>query len=344
MKRHLPLFATIALALALQAPAPRPASAQARVVKLATLVPEGSVWHKVLLDLGDDWSRGTGGRVSLKIYPGGVAGDEPDMVRKMRIGQIHAAALTVVGLADIDDAFMIFETPMLFESYDELFHVLDKMEPVLKKRLEAKGFVLLNWGHAGWLHFFTKDPVRTVEDLKKTKMFVPAGDDRMVQEWKNAGFHPVALAMTDILPGLQTGMIDALPLTPLGVLMLQWFRSTPNMLDVGLAPLVGGLVIQKRTWDKISPADQAAMLKACKRAESRLAAVIPDQDESAMEEMKKRGLTVNTPDAAAMKAWRALAQDFATRMRGQLVPAEILDMALRERDAYRKSRAASDAH
>lgn len=343
MKRHLSLFVPIALALTLFAPGPRPASAQNTVIKLATVVPEGTVWHKVLLDLGDDWSRGTSGRVSLKIYPGGVAGDEPDMVRKMRIGQVHAAALTVVGLADIDDSFMIFATPMLLESYDELFHVLDRMEPELKKRLEAKGFVLLNWGHAGWLHFFTKDAVRTVDELKKAKMFVPAGDDRMVQEWKNAGFHPVALAMTDILPGLQTGMIDALPLTPLGVLMMQWFRSTPNMLDVGLAPLVGGLVIQKRTWDKISAADRAVMLKACARAEARLAREIPGQDRSAMEEMKKRGLTVNTPNAAGMAEWRALAQDFSTRMRGEMVPAEILDMALRERNAYRKGRAASSA-
>ena len=107
--------------------------------------------------------------MSLRIYPGGVAGDEPDVVRKMRIGQLHAAALTTAGLADIDPAFQMFNIPMFFDSYPELYAVLDKMEPLLKQRLEAKGFVLLNWGHGGWVHFFTKQPVDNIDALKKTQ-------------------------------------------------------------------------------------------------------------------------------------------------------------------------------
>jgi len=333
-------IAWIAAALLAAVPSmPAPAHAQAGVVKLATLVPEGTVWYKVLADLGDEWSRTTSGRVTMRIYPGGVAGDESDMVRKMRIGQIHAGALTVVGLSEIDPAFMVFATPMMFESYDELLYVIDKMQPTLEKRLEAKGFVLLNWGHAGWLYFFTKDPVTTVADLKKTKMFVPAGDDQMVQAWKGMGFQPVPLAMTDILTGLQTGMIDALPNTPLGVLMLQWFRSTPNMLDAGLAPLVGGLVIQKGRWNKLTPADQQAVRAACARAEARLEREIPGQDAAALEQMKKRGLKVNAP---AKGEFRGMAEQFAKRMRGGIVPEDIMDMALRERDAYRARPAGKD--
>jgi len=333
-----------AAALLLVAPAlTAQVHAQARVIKLATLVPEGTVWHKVLADLGDDWSRATAGRVSMRIYPGGVAGDESDMVRKMRIGQIQAGALTVVGLSEIDPAFMVFATPMLFESYDELLYVIDRMQPTLEKRLEAKGFVLLNWGHAGWLYFFTKDPVTSVADLKKTKMFVPAGDDDMVQAWKNMGFQPVPLAMTDILTGLQTGMIDALPNTPLGVLMLQWFRSTPNMLDAGLAPLVGGLVIQKGAWSKLSEADRNAVGAACAKAETRLEREIPGQDAAALAEMKKRGLKVNAPTSAAKGEFRGMAEQFAGRMRGGIVPAEIMDMALRERNAYRARDTAKSA-
>src|SRR5262245_47066475 len=146
----------LALLLAGLASAPRPAGAQAAVVKLATLVPEGSVWDKALRDMGAEWASATQGRVALRVYPGGVAGDEPDVVRKMRIGQLQAAAITTAGLASIDPAFNVFNVPMFFTSYPELFSTLDKLEPVLKQRLEAKGFVLLSWGHGGWVYFFTK--------------------------------------------------------------------------------------------------------------------------------------------------------------------------------------------
>ena len=334
--RHLIVCAATLLALAAPA-ALAPLHAQSStVIKLATLVPEGTVWHKVLLDLGDQWTKRTAGRVSMRIYPGGVAGDESDMVRKMRIGQIHAGAITVVGLSEIDPAFMVFATPMMFDSYDELFYVIDRMQPTLEKRLEAKGFVLLNWGHAGWLYFFSKTPVNSVADLKKTKMFVPAGDDHMVQTWKAMGYQPVPLALTDLMTGLQTGMVESYPLSPLGVLMLQWFRITPNMLEGGLAPLVGGLVIQKAAWNKLSEADRAAMLVACKDAGKKLATQIPEQDKNALAEMIKRGLKVNKPSPAARAEFRGMAEQFATRMRGSIVPADVMDLALRERDAYRK--------
>ena len=255
-------FAMAALALA-PAFAPTPAEPQAPIViKLATFVPDGSVWHRAMRVMGAEWAQATGGRVQLKVYPGGVAGDEPDYVRKMRIGQIQAAAITTAGLAQIDNAFQMFGVPMFFDSYPELYAVLDKMTPILKQRLEAKGFVLLNWGHGGWVYFFTRNDAHTVADIKKTKMFAMAGDDRWVQLWKSNGYSPVALAPSDILTGLQTGMIDGTPTTPLLALTLQWYRQTPHMVGLGMAPLVGGLVMTKAAWNKISPADQAKIQAA----------------------------------------------------------------------------------
>lgn len=316
-------------------PAARADAQAPTVIKLATLVPDGSVWHKVLRDMGDEWSRGTTHRVGLRIYPGGVAGDEPDMVRKMRIGQIHAAALTITGLADIDDAFNVFATPLMFDSYAELFYVLDKMEPVLRQRLEAKGFVLANWGHGGWVYFFSKQPIVTLADLKKAKMFAWAGDDRMVQSWKSSGFHPVALAATDILPGLNTGMIDLLPTTPLAANSLQWFRQVPYMANAGLGPLVGGLVVTKSAWNKISAADRAVIEKACTKAETRLMRDVPAQDSSSVREMQSRGLKVIDIKPAELASWRKVADEFAGMMRSNIVPPEIADLAMRERNAYR---------
>jgi TRAP-type C4-dicarboxylate transport system substrate-binding protein len=327
----------IALALLLGAALAAPAAAATAptVVKLASLVPDGSVWHKILQGAGAEWSSATSGRVTLRIYPGGVAGDEPDMVRKMRIGQIQASALTVMGLSSIDESFLVFAIPMMFDSYGELLYVLDRMQPALSQRLEAKGFILLNWGHAGWVHFFTKRPVENREDMRKLKMFVWAGDDRMVQLWKENGFQPVALAATDILTGLQTGMIEAYPTTPLAALSLQWYRATPYMIDGGLAPLVGGLVITKTAWAKIPESDRAGILAACAKAEDRLEHEIPGQDSMAVVEMQKRGLTVTRVKPEARAEWDATAKLFSDQMRGKLVPAAILDQALKARDAYR---------
>jgi TRAP-type C4-dicarboxylate transport system substrate-binding protein len=332
-----PLATLFTLALVLL-PAVGMAQTPGNVVKLATLVPDGSVWDKVLKAMGAEWGTATQGRVVLRIYPGGVTGDESDVVRKMRIGQIHAAALTITGLSEIDESFRVFGIPMFFQSYPELFHVIDRMEPEFKKRLEAKGFVLLNWGHGGWVHFFTRTPVHSVDELKRLKIFVWAGDDRQVQMWKANGFNPVALAATDILPALQTGMIDALPSPPLAANLLQWYRKAPYMADIGLGPLAGALIMTKSAWGKIAAADQAAILKACEKAETRLEREIPGQDSSAVVEMSKRGLTVVRIAPPQAAVWRATAESFATQLREKTVPKDIVDLALRERDAYRKTK------
>jgi TRAP-type C4-dicarboxylate transport system substrate-binding protein len=330
--------ALLALAAAVLTPAPAPAQ---QIVKLATLVPEGSVWDKSMRDMGAQWSAGTQGRVVLRVYPGGVAGDEPDVVRKMRIGQLQAAAVTTAGLADIDPAFNVFNIPMFFTSYPELYATLDKLTPVLKQRLEAKGFVLLAWGHGGWVYFFTKQPVESVDGLRKSKMFVWAGDDRMVALWRQLGFQPVALAATDIMTGLQTGMIDAYPTTPLLGLTLQWYRMTPNMVGVGMAPLVGGLVMTKAAWMKIAEPDRARILDACRRLERKLEVEVPRQDTVAVTEMKKRGLRVNAVSPANLAQFRAAAEQFAGGMKDIRVPADVLDLARRERDAFRQKSAGS---
>ncbi len=340
LKPKLLTWTALAALASLPALAPAPAVPQApAVIKLATFVPDGSVWHKAMKEMGAEWGQETAGRVQLRVYAGGVAGDEPDYVRMMRIGQMQAAAVTSAGLAQIDPAFQMFGVPMFFDSYQELDAVLKKMEPVLRQRLAAKGFVLLNWGHGGWVYFFTRQKARTVADIKKVKMFAMAGDDKWVQLWKSNGYTPVALAPSDMLTGLQTGMIDGFFTTPLLALTLQWYRMTPNMVAIGMAPLVGGLVMTEKAWNKISPSDQAKVRAACLRLEKKLQTGVPHQDTTAVEEMRKRGLSVNVVPPAAVAEWRAAAEQFAAGMRGTMVPADILDMATRERNAFRQSMA-----
>lgn len=311
-------------------------SGQTTQIKLGTLVPDGSIWQKALKQMGSEWSQGTGGRVSLVVFAGGTQGDEPTMVRKMRLGQLQAAGLTAVGLGDLDPAFDVFSVPFLFRSYDELLHVVRTLTPTVKPRLEGKGFHLLHWGHAGWVQVFTKQPVRSLNDLKQVKIYTTAGDDRMVQWYKSNGFQPVALAMTDIMTGLQTGMIAGMPSTPLAALSFQWFRQTPYMIDVGLAPLVGGTVMTAKAWAAISETDRAKVLEAAAHAETFLEAEVPKQDAASIAEMQKRGLTVIKIDASAASEFRSAADKLSLTMRGAMVPEDIYDRVANELAQFRK--------
>lgn len=314
------------------------APAQRSVLKLATLVPDGSVWDKTFEQMGSEWKEETKGRVNLRVYPGGVAGDEPDIIRKMRIGQLQAASLTVTGLATIDPYFSIFETPMFFDSAEELDYVLERVTPELKERLEAKGFVFVHWGHAGWVHLFSKKPVTTLDDLRKQKQWVWAGDNKMIEWWKENGFQPVALSVPDIPTGLQTGMIEAVPTPPLAAVSLQWFRSTPYMLDYGVVPYLGATVVTKAAWDKIDAADRTKLLDAGQRAEAHLRTEVPKQEAAAIKEMQSRGLELTQPDQrGADSDWGRAAARFTEQITKDGESKDFFERVVKLRDEFRAS-------
>ena len=331
LRRIVPLCLVLALSIVL--------SAQSRVtVKLATFVPATSLWGKALTQMKAEWARGTDGRVALNIFPGGSQGDDVRVMQKMRVGALQAAALTT-GLARIDDAFNLFGVPFFFESYDELAHVLEILTPELRNRLEAKGYVLLNWGYGGWAQVFTRNEVSTVADLKRARIFTAMGDDRMAQLYKRNGFEPQALAPTDIPTGLKTGMIEALPATPLAALSFQWYSDIPFMIEAALAPVLGATIVTQRAWNRVSEADRVILLESAGQLEQRLLATVPDQDRDAVEQMKTRGLSVVAVDVGTTE-WQSVAGEFVESMRGTMVPSDILDMATRARDAFRASRGA----
>ena len=186
--------------------------------------------------MGEEWRKASDGAVTLRIYPGGVAGDEDAMIRKMRVGQIQAAAITGIGLAYVEPSFYALHIPMMYESDEEFDSVRDRYAPALERMMEEKGFVVLNWGDAGWVHFFSKTPVVTPAEAKALKLFQWSGDTNLLQLYKETGFHPVPLSTNDLLPGLQTGMVNAYSSTPLVSLAFQWFALAPNMADLRYAP------------------------------------------------------------------------------------------------------------
>ena len=308
-------------------------SASAQSVKLATVVPQGSVWDKGLKQMGEEWKDATGGRVTVTVYPGGSQGDESTVLRKMRLDALQAAAFTAVGLGGIDPAFNVFDLPFFFDSYDELNYVTDKLTPVIRKRIEAKGFILLNWGHGGWTQIFTKKPVQSVDDLKHVKLWTSAGNDRMVQWFKANGFEPRAMAMTDILTGLTTGMLEGLPTTPLAAMLFQWDRQTPYMLELGLGPVIGATVITAKAWNAVPAADRPKLLASADTVAAKLRVDVPKQDADAIAAMTKRGLTITK---ATGPEWRTQLDSLAKTMRGDMVPPDIFDLAVKARDEFRK--------
>jgi TRAP-type C4-dicarboxylate transport system substrate-binding protein len=310
-------------------------------IKLATLVPINSSWHKALLDMGAEWEAKTAGRVKLTVYAGGTQGSEDATIRMMRPGvdQLQSNLLMISGLSTIDESFNVFGIPFFFQSDAEGQYVLEKLTPMLEKRLEAKGYRLLAWGSAGWVQLFSKKPLTSLADIKAAKLYTSQGDDRMVQWYKANGFRPVALNANDIPAQLKlsTGMIDAAPSPPYPALLLQIFRDAKYMLDVRFAPLYGAVILSNDAWNKIEPNDRPTVVAAAKNIEKRLLGEAPKLDADSIATMKSRGLTVTTIDPKTAATFRAEAEAFVKTMRGGMVPADVYDAAIRERDAFRKT-------
>jgi TRAP-type C4-dicarboxylate transport system substrate-binding protein len=333
------LAAAVLVAGALLAAAP--AAAQTVTVKMATLVPEGSSWHTILKEVAEKWKTLSGGRVVVKLYAGGVAGDDPDVVRKMRLGTLNAGVLTSVGLGEIDKSVYALGVPMMYDSYEELYGVLDKMRPTLEAGLLEKGFVSINWVDAGWVHFFAKKPVAKPADLKALKLFAWAGDTDAIELLKSGGFNPVPLPSTEISTALQTGLVQALGTPPQVAVIAQYFVHAPYMTDLDWQLLLGGTVVKKDTWDKIPAELHAPLLEAAREAGRRLQDEIRQSAQRDVEAMKKRGLTVVAVDAKTKAEWRQTAESFYPKVRGPIVPAAAFDQALKFRDELRAAKPAS---
>lgn len=211
----------------------------------------------------------------------------------------------------------------------------EKLRPRLEQRFLDKGFVVLFWGDAGWVRFFAKEPALRPADYRRMKVFAWAGDNAQVDIMKSLGFQPVVLEIADILPGLQTGMISAVPSTPFYALIGQFYRPAAYMLDMPWVPIVGAVVVTRRAWDAMSPAGQQALREAGAAAGLAMRAISRREDQESIEAMRKRGLKVQpvTPEIEA--EWRRTAEQAYPMIRGAMVPADLFDEVQRLLKEYR---------
>ena len=308
-------------------------------VRLGTIAPRGSSYAKHLLAMGEQWRQAPGGGVLLTIYPDGTMGSEADMVRRMRLGQLQAGMLTATGLADIEPAVNGLQyMPMMFRSLEEVDYIGEKLQPMLEKRLEEKGFVVLFWSDTGWVRFFSKQPVIRFDDLKKTKLFVWAGSAVEVDSYRSIGFSPVPLETVDILPNLQTGLINAVPLPPSIALAGQVDGVASHMLDLDWAPLVGAAVITKKTWDTIPLEGREALRKAASVTGKLMKADGRRESVESVEAMRKRGLKVHAVTPEVEAEWRREVEAAYPKIRGAIVPGDIFDEVVKQLQAYRAAR------
>ncbi|MFQ6676577.1 MAG: TRAP transporter substrate-binding protein DctP, partial [Fidelibacterota bacterium] len=300
---------------------------RAQVIKLATLAPRGSSWHQLLMEMGQQWERETKGELTLRIYAGGVAGDESDMIRKMNIGQIHAAVVSVEGLTGISPSINVFYIPLLVKSFDQLEAIQGELVPVVADDLRDQGIELLGWLNVGWVYLFSRERVTTPDDLRKMKVFSWAGNYAMEELWDRAGFHPVPLAFTDVLPALETGMIDAVSGLPSVVLAYQWFRPAPHMLNLKWIPVTVSLVINRDVWNALSGEKQQVILRGVRDVEARTDELVAEA-QRAVEVMKDHGLKVHDLRPDETELWTELTYNMYPFIRGAMVPPEIFDRVI----------------
>jgi TRAP-type C4-dicarboxylate transport system substrate-binding protein len=317
------------------------ASAQTRV-RLGTLVPSGTSYHHSLQAMGAKWKQASGGTVSLTIYADGTMGSEPETVRRMRVGQLQAAVLTVTGLSEIDPSVSALQKmPLMFRSLDEAAYVRTKLAPELERRLAEKGFVVLFWTDAGWVRFFSKEQVILPQDFKKIKIVVSAGDNDQYEVIKGLGFNPVLLEWSDTLTGLQTGMVDSLATVPLHALTSQFYQVTHHMLEVNWLPLVGALIVTKPSWDALPQAEREAMLHAASECGQEFQNQGRQENQEALEAMRKRGLQVHAVGPEVEKEWRRFAESTYSKVRGRIVPADTFDEVVQILREYRTGQGAT---
>lgn len=298
MIRQVLLLAATGFVAALSAPA------LAVDFKIATVAPEGSQWMQEIRAAATEIKTRTGGRAVVKIYGGGVMGNEKQVLRKIRIGQLHGGAFTANGMAEKYPDIVVYGLPLMFESQQEVAYVRQRMDAKLAKGLENAGFVSFGIAGGGFAHIFANKPVTTTADMRGQKIWVPEGDRISATAMEKLRLAPVGLPVTDVLTGLQTGLLDVVAAPPVAVIALQWHTRVKYMTDVPLMYTMGVMAIDAGTFAKLSPADQTVFREVMGGVYKRLDEHSAKDDEAAQKALQSAGIKVVTANAADVKAWR----------------------------------------
>jgi TRAP-type C4-dicarboxylate transport system substrate-binding protein len=281
-------------------------------LKIATLAPEGTTWMKEVRRGAEEIAERTEGRVTFRFYPGGTMGEDQAVLRKIRIGQLHGGALLAGGVSTIEPDLELFNLPLMFRSYEEVDSLRAEFDERLLAKFDDHGYVCYGFVETGFVYLMSTDATRTFADLEGRKTWVPEGDPISRAIADAAGLSPVPLAISDVLTGLQTGLIDTVAAPPVGAVALQWFTKAKYVTDLPITYVYGGLVLGKRQLSKIAPQDREVVREVLREVSRTLDRGSREANLSAREALVKQGVTFVSPTQEARVRWNSVAAE-ATR-------------------------------
>ena len=303
MKKFAVVFVALALLAGLSC------DVVAETLKIATAAPEGSYWMKEMRAGAEEISLRSQGRVQIRFFAGGVMGNDKSVLRKVRIGQLHGGAFIAGSLEEIAPSINILSLPLVLRSYDEVDYVRVRMDPVLKDDLEKAGYACFGFAEGGFAHIMSPTPLRSIEDARGLKIWVPEGDLIAYRAMSSLGLAPVTLPITDVMTGLQAKLVEVVASSPIGALAFQWHTKIKYVNTTPVSYLYATLVVDKRFFNKLSPGDQALVREVMGGIYARLNAYNRQDNNQAIEAMKEQGITFldSTPEESAR--WHKIAAE-----------------------------------
>ena len=310
------------------------------VLKFATLAPVGSTWMNIIAEWASKVDKESQGRLKFKFYPGGVSGDEPDMLRKIRFGQLNGAAMTGHGIGYIYSPARVLEIPFLFRTYGEVDYVRAKMMPEIRAGFRKNDYELLGWMEIGFVRFFSRTPIHSMEDLKKHRIWLWQGDPLGMAVFSASDISPVPLPITEVFTSLSTGLIDTVIAPPLGAIALQWFTKTPYMTEIPMADGIGGLVVSSKFFNKLPNDLQELLLRTGNEASEKLLIETRKDNEKSLAVLKQNGVTFTL-------AWKDVKESDVLSIRDRAaadlaksgyIPADIYERARKALDEYQQKK------
>ncbi len=279
------------------------------LIKFATLAPEGSTWMKTMRALDKELRNATENRIGFKFYTGGVQGDEKDVLRKVRNGQLHGGGFTGFGLGSVVSAVRVLELPFLFEELEEVDFVRSRTDSLFSALFSSRGFVFLGWADVGFVYIFSNSPIRSPADLQQVRMWVWSGDPLAELFFKAFRISPIPLSAPDVLTSLQTGIVDAIYGSPLACVALQWFTRVKYMSDVPITHGLGAVLVSENALREADEADIRILHDLTQRYLHALNEKTRSQNIEAIELMKKEGLEVVAVDEEQRRAFFSTGKD-----------------------------------
>ena len=317
-------------------------AAPEQFIKIATLAPEGSSWVKTLRAVDEEVRTETFGALGLKIYPGGVQGDEEVILRKIRVGQLHGGGFGGMGTTLIFNDVLALELPFLFEEYGEIDYVLEQMDEFYTQGYLENGFVFLGWCEIGHVYLMSQEPVRSAEDIRGMKAWRLDREPITEVLFKKAGVVSVPLTIPDVLLGLQTNLIEVAYAPPSAAIVLQWFTRVKYVTELPINYTIGAFLVDKREFDRIPVEHQNVLRVVSRRHLRQLSIDGRNENAEAIAVMKAHGLEFVAPLENGIQDFKSLVDETIAALEGKAFSQQSLKLVNRHLDEYRRRRDSSE--